>query len=166
MRATSVTDLDATWPIHQPTEVLNPVSGELVPLDGATNTLAEYLLDVRDLESRLREAKSLVSREILKRMDYYASYTIEFPGIKVSGDSPAPTIEYDAKTLHDDLALLAEADVFAPEALEAAIDIITTYKVKRAGLKALEKLGPAVRDVIEKHAHEAERDRRVSVRVT
>lgn len=149
------------------TALVQPKTGELLDLkDAPTDALAEWLAAVRDIESEYREAKGVVTRELLERMDREARWTVPLSnGWKLVGDSPAPTEGFDdIPMLLNDLRELAEEGVVSREAVEAAFPRVITFKADRSAVGRLRKLGGRVAEVIAAHAVRQERDRRVSVR--
>lgn len=150
----------------QPAEILDPTTGELVPLDGPTDRLAQVLDDVRELERQLRTLKSVVSGELLERMDRSAQWTLREGSYEISGASPSPTLVYDADRLYGVLRGLVDDGVIAPAAAEAAVRQVVELKPVVRGINALRKLGGQVALEIEACAAEVEKDRRVSVKKT
>src|ERR1035437_3497943 len=70
--------------------VADPRTGEVIDLPAAKpEYLARLVEDIRDLESRLRETKQLVSFELHRRMDLERSWTIDAGDYKISGKSDA-----------------------------------------------------------------------------
>jgi hypothetical protein len=126
--------------------------------------IARHALDA--LVEHKRETASwqrLIADEVLRRMDAAARWTIHAGMLKLWAPSPAPSLEYDARGLHDALAWLAEQGRFGREAVERAVEPVVTFKVHAGALKALAKLGPGVQAVIDQHTSAVERTRSVSV---
>jgi hypothetical protein len=144
-------------------QLVNPSTGEVVELDGPTESLAEFLADMREHESLCREAKKLVTREVVSRMDKSATWTLHVAGLKLSAASPAPTEEFDGPELKEALHALVEEGVLSIEAVDAAVETVVSYKPRKAGINALRKLGGRVAEVIAEHCREVEKDRYVSV---
>ena len=149
------------------TEVVRTVTvratGEIISLGAPTDILAECVDHLKDVRSQLNEALGEIDRELLARGDREAQWTVHAGPWKVSMDSPAPKVDYNGETLYHDLAALAVKGVISHEALDAAVEIITGYKVKVAGVNRLKKLGPKVVEVIERSASTSERRRSVRV---
>ncbi len=146
--------------------VVDPTTAEVIDLAQApTDTIAAYLANVRDLERQIREQKKLAAEEVIRRMDEQAVWTVRVGDWKLSAPSPAPATVYDAAGLLADLEQLQADDLVAPAAVQRAVERIETLRVVPAGVKALEKLGGAVADAIERHRSEQPKDRRVSVSV-
>ncbi len=116
--------------------VVHPVTGEMLDLSDTTDILAGALDDVRRLEGDLRDFKSALSMELLRRMDYYRTYTAHLRGFgKVSGDGPRKP-DYDGRTLRTGLLKLV-TEVLPQEAVDAAVEAVVEWKVKKAGVNAL-----------------------------
>lgn len=148
----------------RPAVVADPITGEVLDLaTAATDELAAYLANVRDLEHRLRDHKKAAQAEVLKRMDSEATWTVRVGDWKLTGASPSPKVVYDAQGLQADLRQLAADDLVAPAAVERAVETVTSLRVSQAGINALEKLGGAVAEVVARHRREEPRDRRVAV---
>lgn len=145
--------------------VADPATGEVLDLATATtDALAAYLANVRDLEHTLREHKKAAQAEVLRRMDNAAQWTVTVGEWKLSGASPAPKVTYDAEALAAELQQLVDDDLLAPAAATKAVEQVTSWKVRQAGVNALVKLGGAVADVVARHRVEEPKERRVSVR--
>jgi hypothetical protein len=141
-------------------EVLIPYTGETVDLASSPDKLAAVLYEIRDLESRLREAKGELTEELLKRMDANARWSDRFGEFQVTGKSPEPTTEYDGERLFDALRALHDQGHISLEAAEAALEKETTYKPRKRGINALLKLGGEVAEAIKDCEVEAEPKRR------
>lgn len=124
-------------------ELFNPMTGEIVSLDAPTPDIARLIADIRELESRLREAKALAGREILNRMDKQASWTLRGDDWEVVGESPAAGVdkEWDGEGLWEWLVSLEEGGELDIEAVKAAVEVVETFNVKQAGVNALRKAG-------------------------
>lgn len=117
---------------------VNPSTGEVVMLDGATNELAQALDESKQLVEGLREFQGTLRREVLARMDHAATFTYRGGGFHVSGDGPRqPT--HDGEQLHEGLQALVDQGVIAQVAMDNAVEVVPTYKVKKAGVNALAK---------------------------
>jgi hypothetical protein len=146
--------------------LLDPKTGEQLTLDHPTEDLARYLDSVRSLEWELRTQKRLVTEELLARMDKSASWTMHLPGMKVTGQSPAPEESWNGAELREALLRLADEGVITAEAVDAAVETVVSYKPRKAGISALRKLGGPVAEVVDSLRRLDQRDRRVSVTVT
>lgn len=143
--------------------VVHPLTGETLDLQTAPDeNLARFLADVRDYESRLKEAKAIVSREALRRMDAGASWTLRAGDYTLKGSSPAPSEEWDEIALLSDLHQLVDEGVITEDAAGAAVETVITYKVRKAGINALRKL-PGVAQIVDRHSQPVEKTRYVSV---
>lgn len=143
-------------------QIVNPKTGEALTLDSDTADLARYLDDIRELTSVLREADRFVSREIIRRMDAGAvGWTLHVPGFKVSAPSPQRKEEWDGADLYAALMQLVDQRLLTVEAVNAVVEQNIEFKVKKAGINTLRKLGddhPAV-EVIDRLAVFSEPDR-------
>jgi hypothetical protein len=141
-----------------------PFTGEIIELATADiNDLARLLADVKDYQSRLNEAKSLLSQEVLRRQDQAAKWTTPAGGYVLKGSSPAPQEEFDALALREDLLGLVDEGALGIEAVDAAVETIVTYKARKAGVNALRKLGGVVAQIVDRHARPIEKARYVSI---
>lgn len=144
--------------------VVHPMTGEALELHNAeTGDLAQLLDSLKDYESRLKEAKSLVSQEVLRRQDQSASWTTRAGGFVLKGSSPAPGEEYDALALREDLLGLVDEGALSIEAVDAAVETVVTFKARKAGLSALRKLGGVVAQIVDRHAQPTQKTRYVSI---
>lgn len=145
------------------THFANPVTGEVLSLDSPTEDLGAYLADIRDLESRIREEKAIVNRELLARLDKQRKWTLPLGnGLKISAPSDEPGEEWDGAQLHEALCDLADDEVITTDAINAAVEIVVEYKVRKAGLNALRK-NPRIAELIAPFCRQAERPRYVKV---
>jgi hypothetical protein len=156
-----VTDLVPTTSI----QLVNPSTGELVELDGPTETLAHFLADMREHESLCKEAKALVNREMLNRLDRQAKWTLYVGDLKLSSPSKEQeeVEEFDGPALHEALYALVDEGLITVEAADAAVETVTSYVPKKAGIKQLRKLGGRVAEVVAEHATKVPKSRYVSV---
>lgn len=159
-----MTESSAEIIAFRPSELYDPVQGELVPIDAPSERLGRLLEDVRELESNLRVAKRHVSEELLRRMDARANWTLREGPFEISGQSPAPKVEYDAQRLLSVLRALADDGVIDPAAVEGAVKETVDYKPVVRGINALKKLGGQVAREIDACGQEVTRERRVQVK--
>ena len=144
--------------------VVHPLTAEAVELASAsTDDLAILLDSVKDYESRLREVKSLVSREVLRRQDHAASWTTRAGGYVLKGSSPAPAEEFDALALRSELLGLVDEGALTIEAVDAAVETVVSYRARKAGISALRKLGGVIAQIVDRHATPIEKTRYVSI---
>jgi hypothetical protein len=125
--------------------------------------LAAYLADLRDFESQLREHKRAVTRELLARFDRTAKWTHHFEGLKIAGQSPAPTEEWDGLELREALLSLVDSGQLTVEAVDAAVEQVISLKVRKQGVAQLRKVGGEVAETINRLCRTSEPERRVSV---
>lgn len=121
-------------------------------LDDITGADPEQLAAFTDQADHLtaiaREAKTLVSAELVRRLDKRGKWTLHIGGFTVSAPSPeAGTVAYDNEQLAAAVDRLVAADLIDPEAGTAAIEWFQPpppapyWKQKPAGIKALLKVG-------------------------
>lgn len=153
-------------------EIANPVTGEIVSLDGPTDVLAEQLSEIRDFEAFLRDLKRALTVELVGRMDKAVetgeagSWTVRVGPWTIKAPSPAPTVEYDTHALRDALDELADLGVIGPDAVDRVCQPTLTYKVDRRALTTLSKANAAVAKAVAEHSREVQKDRRVTVERT
>lgn len=147
------------------TSIAHPATGELIDLDGGTDYLAAYLSEIRELEGQLRELKRALSEEVLVRMDAEATWTVHAGKYKLTGRSPDPELVYDGEALFNGLHSIARDIGLSPDAINGAVHEERVYKVSKAGVNRLRKLGGQVVKVIDRCASEKPAERRVSVGV-
>ena len=147
----------------QPITVVSPRTGEVLELDSSTEDLAGYLADVREYESLLREAKNLVQRELLHRMDRAAKWTERVPKYKLSAPSPKPEEQWDGATLRARLLELVDTGALAIEAVDAAVETVVSFKIRKAGVNALRAQDGAAARIVDELVTTVEKDRRVTV---
>lgn len=145
--------------------LVHPASGELLDLNGATDYLAERLLEIRDLEAQLRHLKEALTSEVLHRMDGAATWTVEAGRYKVRGRSPDPEIVYDGEALWNGLHSIARDFGLDEQAIRNAITEERVFKVSKRGVNALRKLGGEVARIIDRCSSEETSRRYVSVSV-
>ncbi len=149
--------------LGRPITVVSPRTGEVIEIDAPTKALAEYLLDVREHESLLREAKNLVQGEVLRRMDFEKKWTLHVPGLKLTGQSPQPVEMWDGLELREALSPLVDAGELSVEAMDAAVETIVSYKVHKRGINALRAGGGEAAEIVERLCNTTEPARRVSI---
>ena len=146
--------------------VINPATGEVLSLSEPTEVLGGWLLEVREQEQRLRAEKLAVARELISRMDSEASYTVRVGQFELKGDGPETPTEYEALELRTALQEFVDGGVITPEALDRAVEPVTTFRARAAGLNALKRLPGSIGEGIDRHSHPKEGyERRVSVKL-
>lgn len=137
--------------------------------DADLEQLAAFTLDADHLAGLSREAKTIVSDELVQRMDKRGKWTVREGDYTLKSSSPtAGTEKYDNETLAASLARLVEEDLIDQEAAEAAIEWVQPpppapyWRQKAAGIKALLKLGPRVAEAVLSARVEVEPPRRVA----
>lgn len=146
--------------------VVHPSTGEVLELDAPTEQLARWLVEARELDEAMRSEKRRVVVELLNRMDREARYTLRVANLELKGDGPEPPTDYDGEQLREALAEFVAAEVISQEALDRAIEPVTTFKPRANGLKPLIRQGGQLPQVIAQYAAPREGyERRVSVKV-
>jgi hypothetical protein len=149
------------------TWVANPLTGTAVELADGTDALADMHDQLKEARSIIDEARNLLGDELVARMDRRGRWSLTHDGLTVSAPSPRPPIEYDAQALHTALIELAVSGTIDHGAVDDAVELEWTCKVKKRGVDALRKLGGAVAEAIDRCQVEAEaKPRRVSVKRT
>ena len=149
--------------LGRPITVVSPRTGELLELSAPDEDLAGWLADVREHESLLREAKNLVQRELLRRMDRSAKWTVRVPKFKLTGTSPKPEETWDGAVLRERLHDLVDDGELTVEAVDAAVETVISFKVRKAGVNALRAAGGRAAAIVDELAIATEKERRVSV---
>jgi hypothetical protein len=145
-------------------DVIHPGTGEILAVrEASTADLARFLADCREYESLLREAKSIVSREAIRRMDLEGQWTARADGWVLRSQSPEPQEEFDVVPLLKALHELADQGLISEEAIERAVETVTDYKIRAQGIKALRKRGGLIKETVDRFATPMERKRTVSV---
>lgn len=144
--------------------VPHPQTGEALDLSAPTGDLAAWVDQIRQIESQAKEAREEIGRELLRRMDAKASWTLREAGFKITGQSPQPKLEWNVDALRATLADLRDQGL-DEDAIDAALEVVVSYRPRAAGLNALKKLGGEVAERVESCATEVEPQRRVSVKV-
>lgn len=143
--------------------VVSPRTGEVIDLAAPDADLAGFLVDVREHESLLREAKNIVQRELPRRMDHAKKWTVHVPGFKLTGQSPKPEESWDGLDLRQALSPLVDRGDLSVEALDAAVETIVDYKVHKRGINALRAGGGEAAEIVDRLVQRSDPDRRVSV---
>lgn len=145
-------------------EFVSPATGEVLTLASPTPDLAGYLADIRDLESRIREHKRVVTGELLARLDRNAAWTEHLSGgLKISSPSPAPVEEFDELALREELLQCVDRGELSIEAVDRAVETIVTYKARKTGINAIRKISPEMEQLVNGYRRMVEKDRRVTV---
>lgn len=118
----------------------NPFTGVAIDLDADSETLARAIRELRDLDEERKQIVKDISHELLQRMDQDASWTLHFPGLDVSGDTPNRKT-YKSERLVKVLEALVTEGKISKEAAQAAVEVEVKYKVKKRGVDAIRKLG-------------------------
>lgn len=149
--------------VAAPAVVANPATGIVVELAGPTDQLAAAIDECRDMEEALRAYKRTLADEILRRMDHEGTWTARVGRYKVEGDGPRADT-YDGERLWKALEPLVSGGSIAGAARLKAVEPETVYKVKKAGVNALLKLGPEVVEAVRSAAEQNLKPRAVRVK--
>jgi hypothetical protein len=120
--------------------ITNPFTGEAIDLNADTEVLARAVRSLRDLDDERKAVVKTLSRELLKRMDANAKWTMHFAGLDVTSVAPGK-VEYNGEKLKEVLEGLVKDKLITREAALEAIDRKVTYSAKVRGVNALKKLG-------------------------
>jgi hypothetical protein len=148
----------------------DPETGEMHYLPDAPTALLARVLGMVQAEidanlEYLYEAKRMLGREAIARMDKQGNWTMKYPGVQIVAPSPtAGTEEWDAEELERILAELVEEGVLEREAKLRAVEPHFSLRVDKRGVAQLLKI-PAVRDRIAPARRWATPPRKASVRV-
>lgn len=149
--------------LERAAQFANPVTGEVLTLASPDEDLGGYLEDLREFESLLREHKALVNRELLARLDKRRNWTLHLEGgLKLSAPSDEPDEKWDAAGLYQALCELADEELITMEAVNAAVEMITVFKVRKTGINALRK-NPRLAETVNRFCEPSEKKRYVSV---
>jgi hypothetical protein len=149
--------------LAQPRWVIDPSTGEVVDLDSPIDQLAACMDNIRELESRIREEKSKLTREFLERFDKQAEWSTVAGDFQVSAPSPKPREEFDGPGLHEALRVLVDDGTISVEALDAAVETVISYEPRRTGINKLRKLGGRAEKIIRAYTTETQPTRYVKV---
>lgn len=149
--------------------VVNPLTMEIVPLDGTIDELAAVIDGYAEFTRLAQEARKLVGEELIRRMDRAGTWTHRAGEFEITAPSPtAGTEVFDPEKVREAVKALLADDLIDPEAgLSACAIAVTlevgadsprdgTIKVKKRGLEALRKMGGKVREAIDACAIEKE----------
>lgn len=148
-------------PIDPHEEIVVPGVGELVNLSDY-QSCATALDGIRDLESKLREIKGLLSSAIQAEATRQGTKTLELADGRKAVLSGGKEVEYDAELLASELEIAG-----MPEDRIAQIVVPTvSYKVSAVKAKQAAAANPIYADIIESCRREVETPVRVSLRRT
>lgn len=118
------------------TDLIVPLTGELVDLQGPTDTLAAHMHEVQRIESDLRAAKAVLRAELVSRMDKELARTFQAGEFFLECDAPGQT-EYDANELDRVVARLVKEDKIGFAAAAQALKVVETVKPMKRGIDKL-----------------------------
>ncbi len=136
--------------------------------DAELEQLAAFTENAEHLAAIAREAKGMVSDELLHRMDRKGRWTVRDGDFEIKahpGSPQAGTVVYDSEKLWSALVVLAGSQVIDWDAQEAAVGMVYPepyLKQKQAGISALLKLGGEVAAAVEACRVETEPPRRTA----
>lgn len=100
--------------------IVHPLTGDVLELDAPTDQLAAVLEDHREILSVLAEWRSLVERELVRRMDSANTRKEEIGGYVLEVNAPR-TESYSVDTTREALAPLVEEGILDEVVLERVI---------------------------------------------
>jgi hypothetical protein len=126
-----------------------PHTGEQVDLAAIPpEGIAQILDEIKEVESRLREFKGEVAAVVIPEFDRQRKWTVDAGPYKLSAPSDASEEVFDVDALSFALTQLVDDGVISSDAMDAACELVQTWKVKKAGLNALRK-SPKLAEVID-----------------
>jgi hypothetical protein len=144
--------------------VVHPTTGEIIALDSSDRMLVAYLDDVAAYERQLEEWRRIVNRELIARLDRSAKWTRQVGPYKLTAPSPNPGLDWDGAELREALLPFVDRGELSIEALDAAVEMLVTYRPKKAGINALVKLGGDITATVMELANPKPKgDRRVRI---
>lgn len=110
--------------------VIIPPTGEVVALDAPTDELAAAIALVQTLEADLKDARSLLRDELIRRLDHENRRSAQIGAWLLEADAPSKA--YDPSELAELLAELVDAGKISQAAMDAALKREVSWKpVKR-----------------------------------
>lgn len=127
------------------------LSGEMVPIQEASDVaLGRWLATYKDARELMAEAKREIDVEFVRRCDYNATQHLDIDGIgRVTVDGPGEEEVWDTNDLRSCLRKLVAEGEISELAARAALEKVTSWKVKALGIKNLRKLGGYVQQSID-----------------
>lgn len=129
--------------------LVDPDTGEVVALSDATGPLIAAVLGriqlaLTETTEQLKEAKRLLGRELIARMDQGGEWTQRARGVKVSAPSPsAGTVKWDVELLDELLDRCVEDKLISHDAKLKAVSTRIEHVAHADGITRLLKI-PAV----------------------
>ena len=123
-------------------ELIDPDSGELVPLNEAPDTLiAAVLRQLKLAAEDIKDAQRGLGAVLIERFDKGGEWTARARGVKVSAPSPAAgAVTWDPVLLHEILDQLVTEDKITRDAALRACSTRIEYVHHHAGIVALSKI--------------------------
>lgn len=147
-------------------DLVVPATGELLDLDGPTDVLADAVARIASLETDLRDARSALRGELLRRMDTANVRSFDAGPYKLEAEAPNQS-DYDAQDLAPVLAELVVNGKIAQEAMDAALERVVSHKPRKRELDRLltsPTLSDEDRAAIQACAKPRTRERRLTVK--
>ena len=151
---TTGTDLEPA----PPTEVLSPLTGELIPV-GDLDTIAKTILEIRDLEGKLARAKRELSDVFVRKSLVDGEKTFHLESAKVEVKKNAKSKSYDAEQIETQLR---EAGMPEKRIREIVVET-TTYSVRAVEAKKAAAANPTYATIIDDNTTEHETTQYVSI---
>ena len=146
--------------------VVHPMSGEVLDLESTTDTLAQWLLDLRELRQMLSGTIDTISEELSERLDQENTRTGRVGEWEIKGVAPSTTV-YDPEQLQKALDELVLDGVLAAAVVERTVKppLVKDWKVDRREIaKLLKHQDLRVREAVAACGEEVAQTRSVSIR--
>lgn len=145
--------------------LVNPMTGEVVPLDLETDLLARERRAATEMKTAINQYVAAVDEELTRRLDRMGRRSADVGGFSI--ETKAPTItEYPEEQLRGALEDLIDADLLDDAVLdEVLVPQPVTHKLNRTRLNTLLKHpDERVREALAACAVETEQRRSVTVK--
>ena len=138
-----------------------PGTGEVVDLT-EPEQVGRALAEIRDMQTELRTATTVLSAAAHEIMDRRLEWTLHLPGVKLQGKPPKQTT-YDVDQLRATLADCVEQGLLTEDAAGQAIREKVKYEPAKSGIKKLRGLGGEVEERVAACERPDDRPRYVTV---
>lgn len=118
------------------TDLVVPLTGEVIDLSGPTDTLAESYRQAQQAETKLRMFRAEVRGELLARMDKELLRKTQVGDFFLECEAP-DQFEYDPDALSRILVRLVTEDKISRDAAAQAVKTVETLKVMKRGVDKL-----------------------------
>lgn len=115
-------------------DLIVPVTGEVLPLDGESNLLADAVLRMKEIENELYRVRKIVNDELAKRLDKENLRTAKLKDFEITVDAPS-AVDWDTDGLLGALGTLVKEGVISEAALDRVMPV--TRKISQRELKKL-----------------------------